>query len=194
MSRRPSADDEVSRFVALTEPFRERLYRIALSLCRDRDQAADLTQEALVRAFRALDRFRPGAPVLPWLARILRNVHLDSFKTGRAQHEIAEHQIARDDQGVYAERAASDPDPLASLERAELSAWLQEELEALDPAHRLVLILCDIEEMSYKEAAEIAGVPIGTVRSRLSRCREQLRNRLKQRMAAQHGTVGGSGS
>lgn len=194
MLRRSAADDQVSRFVALTEPYRERLFRIALSLCHDRDQAADFTQEALVRAFRAFDRFRPGAPVLPWLARILRNVHLDSFKTGRAQHEVAEHQIARDEQGVYAEQAAPDPDPLATLEQAELSSWLQEELEALDPAHRLVLILCDIEDMSYKEAADIAGVPIGTVRSRLSRGREQLRVRLKQRMAAHDGTSGGSRS
>ncbi len=176
-------DKRVSSFVKLTRPYHERLFRIAISLCHDRDQAADLTQEALIRAFNAFDRFRPGAPVLPWLARILRNVHLDSFKTGRAQHELAEHQIAPEKGGVYDGVQASAPDPLASLERARMAAWLQEEVAALDEPQRIVITLRDIEELSYQEVAEIAGVPVGTVRSRLARARAHLRGRLQQRMA-----------
>jgi RNA polymerase sigma-70 factor (ECF subfamily) len=68
------------------------------------------------------------------------------------------------------------------LERQTLRACLSEELEALEPDQRLILVLCDVEEMSYQEAAEIAGIPIGTVRSRLARCRERLRARLRARL------------
>jgi RNA polymerase sigma-70 factor (ECF subfamily) len=174
------AQRRVSEFVRQTRPFHERLYRIALSLCRDRDQAADLTQEALVRAFRSFDSFRPGAPVLPWLARILRNVHLDSFKTGRAQHEVAEHQLDREGPGIDASVAHPAPDPLAALERAELGARLAREMETLDPGQRQTLILCDIEGFSYQEAAEAEGVPVGTIRSRLARGRAELRRRLRR--------------
>lgn len=174
--------DLVARFVQTTRPFHERLFRIALTLCRDRDQAADLTQEALIRAFRAFDRFREGEAVLPWLARILRNLHLDTFKTGRARHEVAAHQLSADRGDPLDFQPSRVPDPLAALERSRLSAFLTEELEALDPDHRLVVILCDIEEFSYQEAADVAGIPIGTVRSRLSRCREHLRQRLLRRM------------
>jgi RNA polymerase sigma-70 factor (ECF subfamily) len=174
--------DHVSRFVRLTSPYHDRLNRIALALCHDADQAADLTQEALIRAFRAFDRFVPGQPVLPWLARILRNVHLDSFKTGRARHELAAHQLPLDRQDPLESRKAPGPDPHVAMERSQLRAWLWQEVQALDPGHQLVIILCDIEEFSYQEAADVAGIPVGTVRSRLSRCREHLRRRLEERM------------
>lgn len=185
MTSRQRTRSAVDDFVRVTRPYHERLYRIALSLCHDRDQAADLTQEALVRAFKAFDRFHAGAPVLPWLARILRNIHLDTFKTGRAQYEVAEHQVARREVGsFYEETAAASPDPLAALERSRMSTWLNEEIAALDEGQRIIIVLCDIEGLSYQEAAEIAGVPVGTVRSRLSRCRAYLRERILERMAA----------
>lgn len=180
------AEDQVSRFVELTAPFHERLFRIAMTLCHDRDQAADLTQETLVRAFRAFDRFRTGEPVLPWLARILRNLHLDLVKSGRARYEVAAHQLGgRSEQleDPFASVPATTPDPLTALERSQLAGWLAEELEALEPAHQLIVVLCDVEDLSYQEAAEVAGIPVGTVRSRLSRAREQLRERLRRRMA-----------
>jgi RNA polymerase sigma factor (sigma-70 family) len=82
--------EDISEFVKLTRPHHRQLYGIALSLCRDPDQAQDLTQEALIKAYQAFDRFRSDEPILPWLRRILRNVYLDTFKTGRARHEVNE--------------------------------------------------------------------------------------------------------
>lgn len=175
------SEDLVARFVRLTKPYHERLFRIAVALCGDRDQAADLTQEAMVRAFRAFDRFRPDQPVLPWLARILRNYYLDTLKTGRAKHELAGHQMGKED--PYANLPAAAPSPFEQVERSQLAALLQEEISALDQPHQLVLILCDIEGFSYQDAARVAGVPIGTVRSRLSRCRTYLRQRIQERLA-----------
>jgi RNA polymerase sigma-70 factor (ECF subfamily) len=171
-------DTLVSRFTRVTGPLHARLYRIARSLCRDDDQAADLTQETLIRAFCAFDSFRAGEPVLPWLCRILRNVHLDSFKTGRARHELSRRELPGTPDDPYQDVASSSPDALRLLERQSLRSFLNAEIEALEPGQRLILLLCDVEEMSYQEAAEIAGVPVGTVRSRLARARERLRERL----------------
>jgi len=131
----------VAEFTRLTGPHHRHLYGIALLLCHDPDPAADLTQEALVRAFKAFDRFRPDSPVLPWLRRILRNVFLDTFKTARARHEVAEHEMPGENglASFTAVDAASD-DPLIRLERAQLAAWVREEIGALerglaDPLH-----------------------------------------------------------
>ena len=180
-SHRKSQKRLVSEYLRITRPFHERLHRIALSLCRDPDLAADLTQEALVRAFKSFDNFRTEAPVLPWLARILRNIHLDLLKSGRARYEIADHQTGHGkDQYEFA--PGSMQDPLSCVEQSQLLGWLQEELAVLDKDHQLIIILCDMEGFTYQEAADVAGIPIGTVRSRLSRSREKLRLRLKERM------------
>jgi RNA polymerase sigma-70 factor (ECF subfamily) len=175
-------EDLLSRFTRATSVHQNRLYRVARALCRDSDVAADLTQETLIHAFRAFDSFRPEQLVLPWLCRILRNVYLDSLKTGRARHEVAGRELPGEHDDPYHNVRGSTPDPLGMLERQTLRACLSEELEALEPDQRLILVLCDVEEMSYQEAAEIAGIPIGTVRSRLARCRERLRARLRARL------------
>ena len=182
--RRDRPKQQVGRFIELTRPHHAPLQRIARALCHDRDIAADLTQETLIKAFRAFDRIDTSKPMLPWLARILRNVYLDTLKTSRARHEIAAHERAETADDPYAQIAHPTADPLAELERTELRHWLREEVDALDPDQRLVIILCDIEEFGYEDAAQVAGVPIGTVRSRLSRARARLRARLIERMSS----------
>lgn len=176
--------DLVSSFVSVTRPHHEALFRIAVSVCHDHDQAADLTQEALIRAFRAFDRFDQARPVLPWLARILRNVHLDSFKTGRSRHEVASHQLANPAADPFAGVPCRAPDPAARAETVQLTRLLQEAMTLLEPDQQLVVILCDVEEFSYQEAAEALDIPVGTVRSRLARSRQRLRELVEARIAA----------
>lgn len=175
----------MSRFLRLTTPHHERLFGFALSLSHDPDRAADLTQEALVKAFKAFHQFREGQPVLPWLTRILRNVHLDTFKTGRAKHELAEHQLAREPDDIYGQISSPAPDPLAQLERSRLGEMLMEEMERLDPEQRQVLILCELQGFSYEEIAAMTETPIGTVRSRIARGRRHLRRHVQVRLAAE---------
>jgi RNA polymerase sigma-70 factor (ECF subfamily) len=177
----------IAEFVRLTQPHHQHLYGIALALCRDRDQAADLTQETLVRAFEAFDRFRPDAPVVPWLRRILRNLFLDGFKTGRARHELSASAIG--DESATTEVADEGLDPLAQLERAQLSGWLEEEIARLGPDHRQVVMLCVMQDLSFEEAAELLGVPVGTVASRLARARAQLRDRMLLRARQGRGSI-----
>jgi RNA polymerase sigma-70 factor, ECF subfamily len=171
----------VADFIRLTEPCHRMLYGFALTLCKDADQANDLTQEALIRAFEAFDQFRPGAPLMPWLRRILRNLFFDSFKTGRAQHEISEREMSLADAAPLLEAADDSKDPLVQLEGAQLAGWLKEEIEALEPGHQQVLQLCVMQDLSFEEAAEAANVPVGTIASRLARARAQLRERMLQR-------------
>jgi RNA polymerase sigma-70 factor (ECF subfamily) len=176
--------ERVKRFITLTRPYHERLMRVAMTLCHDQDMAADLTQEALARAFAAFHRFRPDAPVFPWLARILRNLYLDHRRSARSRHELAEHQLAGDGPGPLELAKTTSPTPLAAVEQAQLVSWVQQELAALPAAQRLVLVLCDVEELTYKEVAEVVDAPVGTVRSRLARARQALRSRLNKRLAA----------
>jgi RNA polymerase sigma-70 factor, ECF subfamily len=175
--------------VRLTEPHHRDLYGVALALCHDSDQAADLAQETLVRAYEAFDRFRPGAPVRPWLRSILRNLFLDTFKTGRARHEIADSQLGAASGPALVELADEEVDPLARLEQAERQAWVREEISALSPDHQQVLQLCVMHEMGFAEAAELAGIPVGTVASRLGRARAELRDRLLRRAAVKSNRV-----
>jgi RNA polymerase sigma-70 factor (ECF subfamily) len=182
--------ERVAAFVAATRPYHARLFRIARSLAPREADAADLTQEALARAFVAYDGFRDGAPILPWLARILRNVFLDGLKTGAARHEVLCDESP--DSGARAADAwqadgSEAGQPLAALERAELAQILGAALEALDAPQRLIVILCDVEGFSYEEAAEAAGIPVGTVRSRLSRARAELRRRLRRKLEPEGG-------
>lgn len=175
--------ERVKRFIALTRPYHERLMRVAMTLCHDQDQAADLTQEALARAFAAFHRFRPGAPVFPWLVRILRNFYLDERRSARSRRELAEHQLVGDGPGPLEQAQTTAPTPLAAAEQAQLVSWVQQELAALPAAQRLVLVLCDVEELTYQEVAEVVDSPVGTVRSRLARARRALRSRLAERLA-----------
>lgn len=190
MSNQAASDDTVARFVSLTSPHHGRLFRIALALCHDEDRAADLTQEALVRAFRAFDRFRPGAPARPWLIRILKNLFLDTRKAGRARFEIAEHQLGARSADSYAGAEDDAPSPLEQVERSQLTTWVQEEIAAMPPPQQQAVTLCDLEGMTCREAAALADVPAGTIRSRLFRGRETLRRRLEARMAAPAAAVG----
>jgi RNA polymerase sigma-70 factor (ECF subfamily) len=176
----------IAEFVRLTQPHHQQLYGVALSLCRDKDQAHDLTQEALVRAFEAFDQFRQGAPIWPWLRRILRNLFLDTFKTGRAQHEIGEREMSARDPSPLLTRADDSPDVLTQMERSQLSLWLQEEIASLAPSQKQVLELCVMQGLSFEEAAEVAGIPVGTIASRLARARAELRARMLKRTTIEH--------
>lgn len=166
----------------VTGPHHARMLRLARALCGDSDRAADLTQETLVRAFKAFDRFRPDAPALPWLRRIMKNLHLDAIKSGRARFEVARHQQREEREDPCEAAPADAPSPLLLAERAQLTRWACEELTALSEEQQQVLILCDMESLSCREAAELIGLPAGTVRSRLFRGREQLRRRVEARM------------
>ena len=149
------------------------LYRVALAITRSPPDAEDLVQETLVRAYRAIDRF-DGRHPRAWLLTILRNAQAN--RTRRRRPDL----LHDPDEVTY--RAATTEDPSAQPEEAAMAKVLDEHLgaalDALPVKFRQVVDLIDVSELSYQETAEVLGVPVGTVMSRLSRGRKRLRDHL----------------
>jgi RNA polymerase sigma-70 factor (ECF subfamily) len=154
-----------------------RLRRYARHLVRDADRADDLVQESLSRALGNLDSWTPGTNLRAWLFVILKNCHINELR--RAQRSP-----------IGGEPTLSEPDVRSAGSQEARIALLEvrDALLGLSEEHREVLLLVAIEELRYDEAAAILGVPLGTVRSRLSRARRALRAALENRQA-----TGGAG-
>ncbi len=151
-------------------PHMDAAYNLARWLTRDDRDAEDLVQEAYLRAFRFFDSFR-GESSRAWLLKIVRNTFYTSLQ--RKAHEPA---LPLDDELLDAACENCDPETIA-LASADQDR-LRQALEALPDEYREALVLRELEGLSYREIAAIAGVPLGTVMSRLARARRQLQQRL----------------
>ena len=165
MSRLQNSD-----FEKLALPLLDPLYNFARWLSGDPDEARDLVQETFAKALKGLGTFREGTNFRAWMFRILRNTFLTS-RTGLKAIVPLE-----DERGPIAPLAPDTPETilLGSLDQKAV----QEAIAQLPVAHREVLLLCDVEEMSYREIAESLSLPIGTVMSRIARARAALRTML----------------
>jgi RNA polymerase sigma-70 factor, ECF subfamily len=147
----------------------------ASAMLGDEDDAADALQDAFIQAFRALPRLRPGSPFGPWFRTILRNVCLDRLRAPRRRRRVALESSAVD-RAVWIE-----PDAQRAAQRAALGDVLSAVLQVLPEEQRVVLLLREIEGLSYSEIAGTVGVPAGTVASRLNHARAALRRELTAR-------------
>jgi RNA polymerase sigma-70 factor (ECF subfamily) len=158
----------------------EHLYRIALRLSGSPQAAEDLVQEAYLRAFRAWRSYRPGTNLAAWLATILRNAYLDEARKQRrrpTQESLDEHG----DYYLYNQLVRAQPEPQDAVVERLSSGAIVESLAQVPPVFREAVVLVDIGEFSYADAAEILDVPIGTVMSRLYRGRRLLKQALADR-------------
>lgn len=162
-------------FEPLFRRYRDQAYGYALGLVGSPDDALDLTQEAFVRAYKALKRFRPDAPFEPWFFRILRNLCLNALRR-RKTWQMVPWETVGDFQASQAEA------PSASIERTEIqeAVWLA--LSELGSEQREIIVLKDFQDRSYKDIAEILDIPIGTVMSRLYYARQALKVKLDGRL------------
>lgn len=162
-------------FRAYVEPEIEVLLRVARTLCGSSADAEDVVQDTLVRAYGAIDRFDGQYP-RAWLLTILRRTHLNSLRRQRPG-------LVGDFAGADAYRPAFGARPPHSPEDAVVDLVFEETLQravdGLDEKFRTVLLLVDVDQLSYAEAAEALGVPLGTVMSRLSRARDRVRTQLR---------------
>jgi RNA polymerase sigma-70 factor (ECF subfamily) len=157
------------------------LYRAALRLTRVPADAEDLVQETYLKAFRAADRFEPGTNLRAWLFTILHNTALNRARdrardTVAVDSEVVERAADAPHTGGPSGRSGETPESL--LIRDTLTPELQAAIDALPEAFRQAVWLRDVEEFSYAEIAEMLGIPIGTVMSRISRGRHMLFERL----------------
>ena len=163
--------DKFSRFEQAILPHLDAAYNLARWLTRDENEAADAVQDACLRALRFIGGFR-GGDGRAWLLAIVRNTCYSRFKQGAGREQETEF----DDEIHSPENDTANPEVL--LERSRNSEILRHALEGLPEEFREVIVMRELEGMGYKEIAEVAGVPIGTVMSRLARARERLRRAL----------------
>lgn len=173
--RAAQGGDEAA-FTEIVRRYQRAVYRLAHGLTRNAADADDLAQETFVRAYRALERFRAGEPLYPWLSRITMNLAFSLFRHRRRRPETALEPLVEAGQqwGV-------EDDPLEHAAGREQREQLQAAFGELSEEHQAVLSLRALEGLSYEEIAGTLQVPVGTVMSRLSRARSELRQRLAAR-------------
>ena len=172
-----SASDREQEFERLALPLLDPLFNFARWLTYDTAEAEDLVQETFAKALRGFGSFAPGTDFRAWMFRILRNTFLTS-RTG-LQAKLTVPLDPDDDLPATVTWETPESLALGSATRD----VLQSALEALPVHYREVVLLCDVEEMKYSEIAEVLGLPIGTVMSRLARGRKALRQLLVARKA-----------
>jgi RNA polymerase sigma factor (sigma-70 family) len=178
-----SADAGPSTFEDLALPLLPSLYNVARWLSQNAADAEDLVQETFLKALRGFDSFEQGSNFKAWIFRILRNTYLTSrsglaaLRTVSLEEELQERKESGPE--IYPEAAIDRLTPEINLLRLADRAALQNAMEKLPPLLLEAILLCDVEEMKYKEIASVLDIPIGTVMSRIARARALLRQSLK---------------
>jgi RNA polymerase sigma-70 factor (ECF subfamily) len=175
--------DLAREFEAIALPHLDAAYNLARWLTRDEQQAQDVVQAAFLRAFRFFASFR-GGDARAWLFTIVRHTYYSALRDGRHEQgdvsfdEEAHGEDAGTQHGTALYEVGADPESVA--EARDTVRLVNDALERLPEGYREIVVLKEMEDLSYKEIAEIAGIPIGTVMSRLARGRKLLGDYLRQ--------------
>jgi RNA polymerase sigma-70 factor (ECF subfamily) len=192
----PKSGPQTSMFEDLALPLLPSLYNMAMWLCRNPADAEDLVQETFLKALRGFALFEPGTNFKAWSFRILRNTYLTSRSGLAAMRTVSlEDELeGRDDLGprLVPEAAIDRQTPEVNLMRLSDQAALRAAMEKLTPPLLEVILLCDVEEMKYREIAAVMEIPIGTVMSRIARARTALREMLRVNAPASTSNDGGT--
>jgi RNA polymerase sigma-70 factor (ECF subfamily) len=179
---------DAREFEALVLAQLDGMYAVARRLTRDPHTAEDLVHDATLKALKARHQFEPGTNLRAWLLRILTNTFINSYRRGGLEKTTVEGAWEAEDPvadgwiGAASMRAMREPEEEAL--RPVLRAELNRAVDELPEEFRVALVLCDVEELSYKEIAEAMGTPIGTVMSRIHRARKLLQERLRRHAIA----------
>jgi RNA polymerase sigma-70 factor, ECF subfamily len=168
---------DTGAFRLLVERHQRRVFAIALGLVRDEQDAREIAQEAFLRVHKGLTQFQGGSSFFTWLYRIVTNLSIDLMrKPSRREAEL--HFALEVDDGESPLLPASDADPYDVVRRGQISLRIQHALEQLPPYHRGVILMREVEGMSYEEMAEAMQVSKGTIMSRLFHARKKLQRAL----------------
>jgi RNA polymerase sigma-70 factor (ECF subfamily) len=197
-ARRREADDDrelidlarkgdKAAFRKLVERHQRRAFGIALGLVRDENDARELVQEAFLRVYRGLDAFQGGSSFFTWLYRIVTNLAIDLMrKPGRRDAELLENHEHEEEPTDFPLVSRIDgADPIDVMRRREIAGRIQAALDALPPYHRGVILMREVEGMSYEEMAQAMKVSKGTIMSRLFHARQKLQRALADCYAEQ---------
>jgi RNA polymerase sigma-70 factor (ECF subfamily) len=162
-------------FGVLVERYQRRVVGVALAVVHNQDDAIELAQETFIRAFENLSKFESRSSFSTWLYRIAANLAIDFWR--REGRHVVLH--GEDADAEISKMPTSQGDSFKEVSRSELSARLRQALEELTPEHRAVILLREVEGMSYDEISDVLQCARGTVMSRLHYARTHLRNILK---------------
>ncbi len=170
-------DGDLDAFNVLVRKYERLAYSVAYRMLQDQDSAADAAQDGFIKAYRALDTFRGGS-FKSWLMRIVVNTCYDVLRARKRARtdSIDSDEASESEHADYLVDGAESPHELA--ERSELNSHIERGIASLPEDQRLVITLCDVQGYAYEEISEITGVPMGTVKSRISRARTRLRDYL----------------
>jgi RNA polymerase sigma-70 factor (ECF subfamily) len=169
---------ETDAFGEIVGRYENRIFATVFRIVGNAEDARDLAQEAFLRAFSKLDTFKEGARFSTWLYTIALNLTRSELRKRKALKNRPPLSLHALEGSRLADPPAPGEAPEEILGREELHGMALREIEALDPESREVVVLRDMQDLSYEEIAEVVGCPVGTVRSRLHRARSTLRARL----------------
>ena len=168
---RAAAGGDTEAFERLVETYENKIYTLALRMSGSPDDAGDIAQEAFLAAWRGLPSFRGEANFATWLYRLASNAAIDYLRRQRKQRG----ELSLDDEELGLDAVDAGPGPQDAAEGEEVRSAVAAGLGALSEGHRQVLVLRELQGLSYEEIAAVLAVDLGTVKSRISRARSALR-------------------
>lgn len=159
-------------FEELIRQYEKKVYTLCFRMCGNSEDAEEAAQDAFLALWRGIDRFRQESSLSTWIYRLATNACIDTLRRRKKQSG----SVSLDDEELFVDAVDTSPQPQETVEHREARKLLQEGLSALPEEYRKVLILREIEGLSYTEIAESASIELGTVKSRISRGRSLLRN------------------
>ena len=181
----PGTAHRLAAFEELVVRHQTQIYRVAYRLTGSHDDAEDLAQEAILEAFRAFDRYQPGTYFDRWLYRIMSRTFIDTVRRRNRRPTVSlDAPMGGEGDPLVTVIGDSSQDPQQLTEALDLDGAIQAALDRLPEEFRTAVVLADIEGLAYDEVAEALRCPIGTVRSRLHRARQMLREALGPHLGA----------
>lgn len=173
---RAAAEGDENAFAQLVGLYENKVYSLALRMCGSPEDAADAAQEAFLSAWRALPSFRREAEFSTWLYRLTANASIDLLRRVKRQRL----ELRLDDEALGLTALEAGPGPQEAAERQEVRRAVDRALAQLGDSHRQVLVLRELQQLSYEEIARTLDLDLGTVKSRISRARGALRKILQK--------------
>jgi RNA polymerase sigma-70 factor, ECF subfamily len=175
-------------FAQIVQLYQQKIFQIIFRMLSSQTEAEDITQEVFVTVFKSIESFRGDSKFSTWLYRIAINHSKNRIKylsrrdyhRGTPLDEVSDREAGTESAGVFLQSTIPQPDKM--VEGLQIEAIVQREMAALEEEHRTLIVLRDVENLSYDEISSITGLPEGTVKSRLHRARMALKERIEKHM------------